>query len=201
MFDNNDQNQPAADATATPVAPTAPMPAGDPMAMPAVPMNTTMPVANPPADTVMDNSGFNMTPLDIDPVAAPAPSDEMPNMEVAATPEMPSAQPMDSMPAPEMPSATIEPTMTSPDAGGNDLLSIKQDALQNLSPLLSHLDQTPEEKFRTTMMLIQASDDQSLVQAAYAAAKDISDEKVRAQALLDIINEINYFTQQQKPTE
>ncbi len=46
------------------------------------------------------------------------------------------------------------------------------------------------------MMLIQASDDQSLVQTAYAAAKEISDEKVRAQAILDIVNEINYFTQQ-----
>ena len=45
------------------------------------------------------------------------------------------------------------------------------------------------------LMMIQASDDQSLVQSAYAAAHDIKDEKVRAQALLDIVNEINYFTQ------
>lgn len=83
-------------------------------------------------------------------------------------------------------------------ATGNtdELLGIKQDALQQLSPLVGHLDQTPEEKFRTTMMMIQASDDQSLIKAAYDAAKDISDEKARAQALLDVINEINYFTQQ-----
>ncbi len=46
------------------------------------------------------------------------------------------------------------------------------------------------------MMMIQASDDQSLIGNAYAAAKEITDEKTRAQALLDIINEINYFTQQ-----
>jgi hypothetical protein len=80
----------------------------------------------------------------------------------------------------------------------NDLLDIKLAALKQLSPLVGHLDQTPEEKFRTTMMMIQASDDQSLVPQAYAAAKDITDEKTRAQALLDIVNEINYFTQQQQ---
>jgi hypothetical protein len=46
------------------------------------------------------------------------------------------------------------------------------------------------------MMMIQASDDQSLIRTAFEAAQKISDEKARAQALLDIVNEINYFTQQ-----
>jgi hypothetical protein len=80
--------------------------------------------------------------------------------------------------------------------GADGLLAIKQQALQQLSPLVDHLEQSPEEKFRTTMMMIQASDDQSLIEAAYDAAQNIKDDKVRAQALLDIINEINYFTQQ-----
>ena len=82
--------------------------------------------------------------------------------------------------------------------GSDDLMSLKQQALQHLSPLVSHLDQTPEEKFRTTMMMIQASDDQSLLKTAFEAAQAISDDKARAQALLDIINEINYFTQHNK---
>lgn len=77
----------------------------------------------------------------------------------------------------------------------DDLLDIKQQALTELSPLVSHLDQSPEEKFRTTMMMIQASDNQALVKDAYAAAQQITDEKTKAQALLDIVNEINYFTQ------
>ncbi len=75
-----------------------------------------------------------------------------------------------------------------------ELLVIKQQALNQLSPIINHLDQTPEEKFRTTMMMIQASDDQSLIKSAYEAAQQINDEKVKAQALLDIVNEINYFT-------
>jgi hypothetical protein len=78
----------------------------------------------------------------------------------------------------------------------DDLAHIKQQALTQLSPLVGHLEQTPEEKFRTTMMMIQASDDQSLVKVAYEAAQAIPDEKAKAQALLDIVNEINYFTQQ-----
>lgn len=81
-------------------------------------------------------------------------------------------------------------------SGTDDLVQLKQQALQQLSPLVDHLDQSPEEKFRTTMMMIQASDDQSLLKNAFEAAQKIGDDKERAQALLDIINEINYFTQQ-----
>jgi hypothetical protein len=80
-------------------------------------------------------------------------------------------------------------------ASSDDLLQIKQEAMQQLSPILDHLDQAPEEKFRTTMMMIQASDNDKLIPVAYEAAKAIADEKARAQALLDIVNEINYFTQ------
>lgn len=76
----------------------------------------------------------------------------------------------------------------------NDLIDIKQKALSQLSPLVGHLEQSPEEQFKTTMMMIQASDDQTLVKTAYEAAQKIEDEKARAQALLDIVNEINYFT-------
>lgn len=93
-----------------------------------------------------------------------------------------------------VPVSTSSP-VPSADPSNDDLLDIKRQALQELSPLVDHLDQSPEEKFKTTMMMIQASDDKSLVPTAYQAAQKISDDKVRAQALLDIINEINYFTQ------
>lgn len=89
------------------------------------------------------------------------------------------------------------PSQVDKPAAADDLLAIKQQALQSLQPLVSHLDQNPEEKFKTTMMMIQATDDQSLLKDALEAAKSISDDKERAQALLDVINEINYFTQNQ----
>lgn len=82
------------------------------------------------------------------------------------------------------------------DATDEDLIEVKDKALDELYPLIDKLDQTPEEHFRTLMMIIQASDNHALIQQAYQVAQTINDEKARAQALLDIINEINYFTQQ-----
>lgn len=94
------------------------------------------------------------------------------------------------------PAPNVRPATATPASGeDSDLLDIKQQALQQLTPLVGHLDQSPEEEFRTTMMMIQAADNQTLVKKAYEAAQKITDEKTRAQALLDIVNEINYFTQ------
>ncbi len=91
--------------------------------------------------------------------------------------------------------APSAPALDAPAGGSDALLTLKQQALQQLSPLVDQLEQSPEEKFRTTMMMIQASDNQELLQSAYDAANQIPDEKARAQALLDVINEINYFSQ------
>lgn len=98
---------------------------------------------------------------------------------------------------PKKPSYDYASGDTSAPAGADsELVDIKRQALTELAPLVDKLDQPAEEKFRTLMMMIQASDDQSLVKAAFAAAHSITDEKARAKALLDIVNEINYFTQQ-----
>jgi hypothetical protein len=106
-------------------------------------------------------------------------------------PASPANSPLSMTPT-SAPVTTSSPS-TSPTAG-DDLLNLKQQALQSLQPLVSHLDQTPEERFKTTMMMIQATDNSSLVKQAYEAAGQITDEKARAQALLDVVNEINYFT-------
>jgi len=194
MFDQNDQSQ----QTQSPV--TAPEPA----------VSTSAPLVTAEPQTTAPEPAINTTPLTTDTVQATDPvSTDSYNLSSL---EAPTATPDPIAPAPVTESITpqtISPTTTSPSLDeisasvtpeGDDLLSIKKEALQNLSPLLSQLDQTPEEKFRTTMMLIQASDNQSLIQAAYGAAKEIEDEKVRAQALLDIVNEINYFTQHKPET-
>lgn len=94
-----------------------------------------------------------------------------------------------------------ESSSETPTPANGELMNLKQQALQQLSPLVGHLDQTPEEKFRTTMMMIQASDDSTLIKTAFEAAGAIGDDKARAQALLDVINEINYFTQHKTDAE
>lgn len=194
MFDQNDQSQQTQDNTVVPEPVTDATAPAD--------ASTTAPVADP---------AITSAPL---PAAAPSvePDATAPtfNTSVLETPSQPTedatsadtASPsIDAIASDAVSSLQKDDTTSAPSDGG-DLLSIKQEALQNLSPLLGQLDQTPEEKFRTTMMLIQASDNQSLIQSAYAAAKSIEDEKVRAQALLDIVNEINYFTQHKpEPTD
>lgn len=110
----------------------------------------------------------------------------------------PSEPPQVSVPAPTEEAADVVARATNanvPAPNADDLLNLKQQALQQLTPLVGHLSQAPEEKFRTMMMLIQASDNDSLLKEAYDAAQAIQDEKIRAQALLDVVNEINYFTQ------
>lgn len=105
--------------------------------------------------------------------------------------------PLDTTPVDETNQQPAEtPAPSSPAPVDNDLLSLKQQALSDLTPLVDQLEQTPEEKFRTTMMMLQSTDNQALIKEAYAAAQAIPGEKARAQALLDVINEINYFTQQ-----
>lgn len=127
--------------------------------------------------------------------AAVVPTDEQPMTALPTAPLTPTTSPSF---IPTDAKGQPDETVTAPSVPthSGDLLDIKQEALKQLSPLVGHLNQTAEEKFRTTMMMIQASDDQTLIAQAYAAAKEITDEKTRAQALLDIINEINYFTQQ-----
>ncbi len=75
-----------------------------------------------------------------------------------------------------------------------ELESIKKSALEELRPLVDKLDLPADEKFDTLLLIIRSTDDKSLVSAAHEAAKTIPDETKRAQALLDVIKEIDYFS-------
>ncbi|MEX1059309.1 MAG: hypothetical protein WEC17_02670 [Candidatus Saccharimonadales bacterium] len=177
MFGSNDKNQPdntpqANDVTAA-ALPVAPPPEDSLVTAPPDPV--IMPTAPPLNDS--------MTPLPTEPVLPPQP--EPPTI-------------ISSSSKTKVPDAPSAPPPTVPvNADGGELLDIKQQALHSLAPLVHQLEQTPEEKFKTTMMLIQASDNASLIRDAHEAANAIPDEKARAQALLDVVNEINYFTQHQ----
>ena len=157
------------------------------------------PINTPMGDTPAPNPVFGTPPSA--PAVPVAPDLSTPELSSAATPDPIAEQtPQSTDQADLSPLQDVSSVSTTTDTsapGSDDLMGLKQQALQHLSPLVSHLDQTPEEKFRTTMMMIQASDDQSLIKAAFVAAQLITDDKARAQALLDVINEINYFTQHQ----
>lgn len=107
---------------------------------------------------------------------------------VVATPIVPTPPPVTTVPSFSSAAAEVA-------TSNEDLARMKQDALQHLQPLVDTLQQSPEEEFRTIMMMIQATDDKTMLKKALDAAKKIPDDKVRAQAMLDVINEINYFAQ------
>ena len=159
-----------------------------------------------PATTAPSGLQFEETPLS-DPAAAPtdAPAmaaDPMANLATdvnsvtdstiapveneepvpapAETPAVPAAEPL----------AASAPTA----AGDSSLEGIKKDALEELRPLVTKLDLPADEKFDTMLLIIRSTDDKSLVQPAYDTAKQITDETKRAEALLDIIKEIDYFS-------
>ena len=87
------------------------------------------------------------------------------------------------------------PSVSAPTAAADPALdTIKQTALNELRPLVDKLDVSPEEKFDTYLLLLRSTDDKTLIAPAHDAAIAIVDEARRAQALLDIIKEIDYFS-------
>ena len=153
---------------------------------------------------INDNKTAGQDPVMPQPLESPEPE-----VNYGSAPDAGTAPPLVSLPPtpiiselPNPPAAPIAPAaasmadspVASDSPPADELLQIKQQALNSLQPLVGQLDQSPEEKFKTTMMMLQASDNPQLVKEAYAAANQITDEKARAQALLDVVNEINYFT-------
>lgn len=99
-------------------------------------------------------------------------------------------------PMPEVPEAPEAPAAppTDSSASTGDLESIKQEALGELRPLVDKLNVSPEEKFDTYLLLLRSTDDRELIAPAHDAAKAITDEARKAQALLDIIKEIDFLS-------
>jgi hypothetical protein len=129
-------------------------------------------------DDAVDAMGGAPAPIGQPPAAPAEPSQPV---EPAAAPAP------DPMPISE-PAPVAEPAQ---DTG--DLDVIKKNALDELQPLLKHVEQSPEERYETIMMMIRTNDDASLIGQAYDAAKEISDERDRASALLNIVSEIEYL--------
>lgn len=91
---------------------------------------------------------------------------------------------------------TTDTSSLTPAHQDNELSDLKKAALEELRPLVTRLKLPPDEKFDTLLLIIRSTDDKNLLGPAHEAAKLISDETKRAQALLDIIKEIDYFGSQ-----
>ena len=128
------------------------------------------------------------------PPAAPAVDDTAAAEPAVAEPVVPEPVVADPLPAP----TPLEmPALPPVDAPAGELDVVKQDAITELRPLVDKLTLAPEEKFDTYLLLIRSTDDKTLIAPAHEAAKAIVDETRRAQALLDIIKEIDFLSNQQ----
>ena len=114
-------------------------------------------------------------------------------------PPMPPAPADDTAPAsvPAKAAASIKAPAAPTSSGDASLDAVKKDAITELRPLVDKLNIAPDEKFDTYLLLIRSTDDRSLIAPAHEAAKAIPDEGRRAQALLDIIKEIDYLSNPQ----
>jgi len=94
----------------------------------------------------------------------------------------------------------IAPEETAPAtvSENEDLSDIKKNALIELRPLVDKLELSPEEKFDIYLLLLRSTDDKTLIAPAHEAARNIPDETRRAQALLDVIKEIDYLSNPQQ---
>lgn len=168
------------DATASTAVPPAPAPEPN-AAQPTVPTEEVAP--DDPHTGVAEAAQLNT-----EPVRAPM-ADE------------PTPEPAPQAEADETPQIMGSGGLSSSTGDEDELMSVKQKALEQLSPLVDHLDLPPEQKFDTYMEILRASDDKALVQPAFDVAQQIDDDDKRAQALLDVVNEVNYLTQDHNAAE
>lgn len=105
------------------------------------------------------------------PVAAPAAQPAM-----AAAPQMPAGMP-----------ANYSRAMSY----GADISKVKEAALKELFPIMDRVEVEPEKRFLLYQEMLTTMRDKAVIAPAYEAARQIRDDKVRADSLLYLINSID----------
>lgn len=150
------------------VPPVPPMP--EMTAAPVMPDASAVPVMQDMAATVPEA-----------PVAEPAvPVPETTATEEAPAMDVPAGAPVADEPMAEQPAnAQAMPAET---AGNVD--SVKGAIARDLYGLLDMVDANPENKFKVVKEMIEETGDKSMIVKGYDEAKNIADEKVKAEALM-----------------
>lgn len=101
----------------------------------------------------------------------------------------------------KMPSAPVMPPMGMPGAGmggygrtmgyGADISKVKEAALKELFPIMDRVEVEPEKRFLLFQEMLNTMRDKAVIAPAYEAARQIRDDKVRADSLLYLINSID----------
>ena len=127
--------------------------------------------------------------------AAPAPQQSAGMMPPAQAPAAPQVNTM------KMPPQA--PSMGMPNMGGMssafgrtrgygaDISKVKEAALKELFPIMDRVEVEPEKRFLLYQEMLNTMRDKAVIAPAYEAARQIRDDKVRADSLLYLINSID----------
>lgn len=144
------------------------------------PVTVEQPVASQP----IPENNFQKVDDEADVINAQAPTP-------VEAPNLPQAEPASIEPAPVDVAVNNSPVATSERLDNMD--DLRKRALLDLRPIVDKIGLKDEEAFNVLLLLIRETDDESLLPDAYEAARNIVDESRRAQALLDVIRETEYF--------
>ncbi len=167
-------------------------------------MNSTPTVDNDLQKAIDDiTKTTNQDPVFADPVAAPSSVPEGDTGELAESvgpfpaPEPIAPAPMpEPIPEPKMP----DPIVSNPKASkaskatepkDPNMRKVKEAALRDLAPLIIKMDLPASKKFELYRNIFENFHDATIIESAYQAAKEISDENERGEALLYLINSID----------
>lgn len=116
--------------------------------------------------------------------------------ETAPAAEAPAATSTTEAPAAEPTFPKIKLTESEPAAAPvgtstttSELSAVKESMIEDLLPIIDKVQVAPEKKFELYKDIIESKHDKSKVPAAYEAAKGITDETKKAEALLYLIDE------------
>ncbi len=121
-----------------------------------------------------------------------------------AAPAQPASMPQPAAPSPtmKMPTPPVAPQMAMPAMAamggfgrpmsyGADISKVKEAALKELFPIMDRVEVEPEKRFLLYQEMLNTMRDKAVIAPAYEAARQIRDDKVRADSLLYLINSID----------
>ncbi len=120
----------------------------------------------PEVDAIKDQMGVPPVPPAYDEVV-PAPA-----VETAPIPE---------------PVVAAAPAPVAPAPVAGDLNAVKTEALKELVPLIDHVNLPAEQKFGIITDVITSTGDKSIAANALAVARTITDQNVKAESLLKLV--------------
>ena len=123
------------------------------------------------------------------PAPASAPVAPMPPVGGPKMPQ-PQAQPQGPA-APQMPSMPSMGGYGRTMGYGADISKVKEAALKELFPIMDRVEVEPEKRFLLYQEMLTTMRDKAVIAPAYEAARQIRDDKVRADSLHYLINSID----------